>query len=1051
MDEETVLQKIAAHEEAIAKHSESGQSGEAAAACEAALSLRVKAFGLADPSLPGLAETLTRLSNHAARAELKEGAHLQAAEVRLRRTLALLAEVGSGVRRRSLAPCFCLTLNNLAAVHQELGRAVVALACLREAASFSALLPYSDAAATHMSLCTVLSQTGRHAEAEGSAAEAVRLAELDILNLPSLNSHDSKAGAGMLQEKVSTLAVAYNNLAVQKEHLGQVRECLALYEKAVVLAQGHMESGSSLLRRLKESYVKAMQTTLARSSAQEYLENAAPLGPSRRTALDAQGKRRPASAGNSCRRLGALHQQAAKQVLSAKALHEELTMLLRGSFDETRKTRHESDVNPEEVTPRNTAKPQQSADTPQDETLLLDTTVASGSAAAAGHPSKACRARSSSCRLSLSRRHEVISGERGVDEPTAAASSSSSSSKKESGQPPTAALSIGTERRLRRIFDQCSVGGSCLNKHTLIKICRRSPEVARFFRLPQQLCQQDDEVTSDLVERVFCGLGMSSVTGDGEITWGEFRSFFLNRIASLGGPARYRSGSGPQRALLQARQEDAAMRMEEAIADETSQVCCLETLPRLASSPRVLPLQAEALQRVRSQAHTQVGLKVKGGALVLEAEPDAELPPTSADLQVVGKDEAALLRAITTPAALEEDGPEGYSADAFENSTEQDICAGTMSGTALSSILEVEAPAPANPPDRAVAEVTKDNDELAVASAGPAEVQDLAEEKPFEVESRSDDVEVAPSRAPVLGEASAVARETAETLPAASSSQPSANYAVEQADVDIQASALKEAAHEKATTEEDANEPTAVTSAEPADAQDLALPEQKPCETEGGDDGVEAVPSSVPVGEPATTSIAAVETLESPSPASSPQLRAIDTAEQASPSIHAAVAAPDLAAPAAATEDAEEVVAVLDEPAKAQDLTKESSPEVGSGSKDVEAQPSSGRAPVGEPAESSIVATETVETSGLATSPQPPPTSPAAHSGVSEADLAAPTVSTEAEVTEAVRSPRDDVAPAEVWWQCRRCSFCNEVSPDWCVLCDAPRPEGMPSKSMAPS
>jgi len=230
-----------------------GRTDLAAEFFDRALCLRLSILGQNHESLPAAAEVLTRTANHAASVELRQhGADLGHAEQMLQRTLALLTEVSAGAAivppfeqvghvAASLAPCFNLTLSNLAALHQRFGNKEAALLCLREAEALCLDLPASDAAATHLSLCALLSQLGRHQEAERHAAEAVQLGEADILQLPSLQHHagDSQycaTGEALLREKASALAVAYNNLAVQREFLGQFSECLALYEKAVVLA-----------------------------------------------------------------------------------------------------------------------------------------------------------------------------------------------------------------------------------------------------------------------------------------------------------------------------------------------------------------------------------------------------------------------------------------------------------------------------------------------------------------------------------------------------------------------------------------------------------------------------------------------------------------------------------------------------------------------------------------------------------------------------------------------------------------------------------------------
>ena len=231
---------------------------DAAADCyEKALRIRLKS-GDKPSQLVHAAEVLARASNHAC----KDASVPKAGERQLQRTLGLLYDVrDSGCAGAVLLSCINLTLANLAALHTRAGRHTTALRYLREAEALGA--PPAEAAATHLSLCALLSQLGRHKEAEHHAAEAVALGEADILEL---SSHRSEGVTpALLREKASALAVAYNNRAVQREYLGG-EDCLALYEKAVVLAEGHMEKENPLLIRLQESHRNALQISVGRKS-----------------------------------------------------------------------------------------------------------------------------------------------------------------------------------------------------------------------------------------------------------------------------------------------------------------------------------------------------------------------------------------------------------------------------------------------------------------------------------------------------------------------------------------------------------------------------------------------------------------------------------------------------------------------------------------------------------------------------------------------------------------------------------------------------------------
>jgi len=85
-------------------------------------------------------------------------------------------------------------------------------------------------------------------------------------------------------------------------------------------------------------------------------------------------------------------------------------------------------------------------------------------------------------------------------------------------------LTRGDERSLREIFDRCDANGDGqVNKRELVKECRKSWEVADFFRLPQAIRQEDG--SRDLMEQLFQKM---DTDGDREIQWEEFKLFFAN-------------------------------------------------------------------------------------------------------------------------------------------------------------------------------------------------------------------------------------------------------------------------------------------------------------------------------------------------------------------------------------------------------------------------------------------------------------------------------------------------------------------------------------------
>lgn len=313
------LDAVREFEQQAQEFSAVGKPDEAAKQLQLALQLRCKVLGPGDASLQGTAEALAQAACVASRAELRACVDVSSAAERLQTVLALLAEVAAGLPKVCLARSFCLVLVTFGSLKQRLNQTEAALACLREAEVLGRTLPPNEAASTQLSLCTLLSQLGRHEEAERAAAEAVQLGEADILDLPSLGK-GAVDGVALLQEKASALAVAYNNLAVQREFLGQ-SDCVALYEKAVVLAEGHMAPHDPLLVRLRESHRNALHT------AQKQVPVARLASGTHMRPLMAVP---PRMVGSSYRHeRGNIKPQGEEEILSARSLSRELANLLR--------------------------------------------------------------------------------------------------------------------------------------------------------------------------------------------------------------------------------------------------------------------------------------------------------------------------------------------------------------------------------------------------------------------------------------------------------------------------------------------------------------------------------------------------------------------------------------------------------------------------------------------------------------------------------------------------------------------------------------------------
>ena len=314
----------ASHEQKAEEFLHQGRVDAAASCYEQALRMRLEC-GDAPAQLVEGAETLARASNHACKDAVPK-----AAERQLHRTLALLHDVrdvacASGAGASTLLSCINLTFANLAALLMRSGRHSMALKYLKEAEALGA--PQQRRRQPSWAFVPSCPSWGVTRK-QSIMPQAVAFGEADILDL----SCREAVTAAMLREKASALAVAYNNLAVQREYLGE--NGLPLYEKAVVLAEGHMEKDNPLLARLRESHRNALQISVTKSSSSRRPSSAVNLRTAPRR--EAQVKR-PLSAMEARRGNGCSGARSRKASLDQELLH-----LLRPEEQDLLAARHKA-------------------------------------------------------------------------------------------------------------------------------------------------------------------------------------------------------------------------------------------------------------------------------------------------------------------------------------------------------------------------------------------------------------------------------------------------------------------------------------------------------------------------------------------------------------------------------------------------------------------------------------------------------------------------------------------------------------------------------------
>ena len=88
---------------------------------------------------------------------------------------------------------------------------------------------------THLNICAVLSQLGRHVEALRHCESALRMIQKELFQ-------DRRPGEALPPHKadrIAVLAIIYHNLGVENEYLKRWTECLNSYTQGVEVRPPH--------------------------------------------------------------------------------------------------------------------------------------------------------------------------------------------------------------------------------------------------------------------------------------------------------------------------------------------------------------------------------------------------------------------------------------------------------------------------------------------------------------------------------------------------------------------------------------------------------------------------------------------------------------------------------------------------------------------------------------------------------------------------------------------------------------------------------------------
>ncbi|POM65582.1 Hypothetical protein PHPALM_18674 [Phytophthora palmivora] len=160
-----------------------------------------------------------------------------------------------------------LTFNNIGCCYRKLGKLKSALKYLKEAAQIgSGSAHVKNLSITHLNLCAIQSQLGRHDLALEHAQAAIFHTQEELVSLEdggerdednSDNKDQDALDPTTREEKIISLAVAYHNLAVELEFNGRGEASLQWYKKALQLVWKYRETNEALCESFKKIFLDA--------------------------------------------------------------------------------------------------------------------------------------------------------------------------------------------------------------------------------------------------------------------------------------------------------------------------------------------------------------------------------------------------------------------------------------------------------------------------------------------------------------------------------------------------------------------------------------------------------------------------------------------------------------------------------------------------------------------------------------------------------------------------------------------------------------------------
>lgn len=133
-------------------------------------------------------------------------------------------------------PGLAVTYNNLACFYRRKGKLRAALNYLKKTLRIESTMASADNPGdTHLNMCAVLSQLGRHAQALEHGQAALILLQEELFS-PSADGGEKELN----NDRIAVLAIAYHNIGVEQEYLKKMSAAFRSYKKGTELAEAHL-------------------------------------------------------------------------------------------------------------------------------------------------------------------------------------------------------------------------------------------------------------------------------------------------------------------------------------------------------------------------------------------------------------------------------------------------------------------------------------------------------------------------------------------------------------------------------------------------------------------------------------------------------------------------------------------------------------------------------------------------------------------------------------------------------------------------------------------